>query len=43
MNRDVEQNGVLKTCGELGIGYRALGSRWDKGILTAKIDARNKV
>ena len=21
MNRDVEQNGVLKTCGELGIGF----------------------
>ena len=30
MNRDVEQNGVLKTCGELGIGFVPLGSNWTR-------------
>jgi aryl-alcohol dehydrogenase-like predicted oxidoreductase len=31
MNRDVEQNGVLKTCGELGIGF-VPWVQLDKGI-----------
>ena len=31
MNRDVEQNGVLKTCEELGIGF-VPGVQLDKGI-----------
>src|SRR5260370_1454451 len=41
MNRDVEQNGVLKTCGELGIGFVPWGPM-GQGYLTAKIDARTK-
>jgi aryl-alcohol dehydrogenase-like predicted oxidoreductase len=41
MNRDVEQNGVLKICGELGIGFVP----WEpvgQGYLTVKIDAQTK-
>src|ERR1700733_1675999 len=41
MNRDIEQNGVLKICGELGIGFVP----WvpvGQGYLTVKIDARTK-
>jgi aryl-alcohol dehydrogenase-like predicted oxidoreductase len=41
MSRDVEQNGVLKTCGELGIGFVPWGPV-GQGYLTAKIDARTK-
>src|SRR5258708_4798453 len=41
MNRDVEQNGVLKTCGELGIGFVPWGPM-GQGYLTSKIDARTK-
>src|SRR6202020_3197227 len=41
MNRDVEQNGVLKTCGELGIGFVPWGPV-GQGYLTTKIDARTK-
>jgi aryl-alcohol dehydrogenase-like predicted oxidoreductase len=41
MNRDVEQNGVLKTCGELGIGFVPWGPM-GQGYLTVKIDARTK-
>jgi aryl-alcohol dehydrogenase-like predicted oxidoreductase len=41
MNRDVEQNGVLKTCGELEIGFVPWGPM-GQGYLTAKIDARTK-
>jgi aryl-alcohol dehydrogenase-like predicted oxidoreductase len=41
MNRDVEQNGVLKTCGELGIGFVPWGPI-GQGYLTVKIDARTK-
>jgi aryl-alcohol dehydrogenase-like predicted oxidoreductase len=41
MNRDVEQNGVLKTCGELGIGFVPWGPV-GQGYLTVKIDARTK-
>ena len=35
MNRDVEQNGVLKTCGELGIGFVPWGPV-GQGYLTVK-------
>ena len=41
MNRDVEQNSVLKTCGELGIGFVPWGPV-GQGYLTMKIDARTK-
>src|ERR1700727_78270 len=41
MNRDVEQNGVLKTCGELGIGFVPWGPI-GQGYLTTKIDAQTK-
>src|SRR5712691_2904078 len=41
MNRDVEQNGVLKTCGELGIGFVPWGPV-GQGYLTVKIDAQTK-
>jgi len=41
MNRDVEQNGVLKTCGELGIGFVPWGPM-GQGYLTVKMDARTK-
>src|SRR5258706_6156140 len=41
MNRDVEQNGVLKTCGELGIGFVPWGPM-GQGDLTVKIDVRTK-
>src|ERR1700723_308963 len=41
MNRDVEQNGVLKTCEELGIGFVPWGPV-GQGYLTEKIDARTK-
>src|SRR5579863_6077966 len=41
MNRDVEQNGVLKTCGELGIGFVPWGPV-GQGFLTVKIDAQTK-
>jgi aryl-alcohol dehydrogenase-like predicted oxidoreductase len=41
MNRDVEQNGVLETCGELGIGFVPWGPV-GQGYLTVKIDARTK-
>src|SRR6202453_592494 len=41
MKRDVEQNGVLKTCGELGIGFVPWGPM-GQGYLTVKIDARTK-
>jgi len=41
MNRDVEQNGVLKTCEELGIGFVPWGPM-GQGYLTAKIDAQTK-
>src|SRR6202451_364137 len=41
MNRDVEQNGVLKTCGELGIGFVPWGPI-GQGYLTVKIDAQTK-
>jgi aryl-alcohol dehydrogenase-like predicted oxidoreductase len=40
-NRTVEQNGVLKTCGELGIGFVPWGPV-GQGYLTVKIDARTK-
>jgi aryl-alcohol dehydrogenase-like predicted oxidoreductase len=39
MNRDVEQNGVLKTCEELGIGFVPWGPI-GQGYLTRKIDAQ---
>ena len=39
MNRDVEQNDVLKTCEELGIGFVPWGPM-GQGYLTVKIDAR---
>ena len=35
MNRDVEQNGVLKTCEELGIGFVPWGPM-GQGYLTVK-------
>src|ERR1700730_6507082 len=41
MNRDVEQNGVLKTCEELGIGFVPWGPI-AQGYLTVKIDAQTK-
>src|SRR6201988_1362833 len=41
MNRDVEQNGVLETCEELGIGFVPWGPV-GQGYLTVKIDARTK-
>jgi aryl-alcohol dehydrogenase-like predicted oxidoreductase len=41
MNRDVEQNRVLETCGELGIGFVPWGPV-GQGYLTLKIDARTK-
>jgi aryl-alcohol dehydrogenase-like predicted oxidoreductase len=41
MNRDVEQNRVLETCGELGIGFVPWGPV-GQGYLTVKIDARTK-
>jgi predicted oxidoreductase len=41
MNRDVEQNGVLKTCEELGIGFVPWGPV-GQGCLTVKIDAGTK-
>src|ERR1700735_3520293 len=41
MNRDVEQNGVLKTCGELGIGFVPWGPV-GQGYLAMKIDAQTK-
>jgi aryl-alcohol dehydrogenase-like predicted oxidoreductase len=41
MNRDVEQNGVLKTCGELGIGFVPWGPI-GQGHFTVKMDARTK-
>jgi aryl-alcohol dehydrogenase-like predicted oxidoreductase len=39
--RDPEQNGVLKTCEELGIGFVAWGPLGE-GYLTGKIDARTQ-
>jgi aryl-alcohol dehydrogenase-like predicted oxidoreductase len=39
MERDPESNGVLKTCGELGIGFVPWGPV-GMGYLTGKIDAR---
>src|SRR5258706_5064495 len=41
MNRDVEQNGVLKTCEEVGIGFVPWGPI-GQGFLTVTIDARTK-
>jgi aryl-alcohol dehydrogenase-like predicted oxidoreductase len=41
MTRDPEQNGVLKTCEELGIGFVPWGPV-GLGYLTGKIDARTK-
>ena len=41
MNRDVEQNGVLKTCEELGIGFVPWGPM-GQGYLTVRIDAQTK-
>ena len=41
MNRDVEQNGVLKTCEELGIGFVPWGPM-GQGYLSVKMDARTK-
>ena len=41
MTRDSEQNGVLKTCEELGIGFVPWGPV-GLGYLTGKIDARTK-
>jgi aryl-alcohol dehydrogenase-like predicted oxidoreductase len=41
MNRDPEQNGVLKACEELGIGFVPWGPV-GMGYLTGKIDARTK-
>ena len=41
MNRDVEHNGVLKTCEELGIGFVPWGPM-GQGYLTVKIDAQTK-
>lgn len=41
MNRDVQQNSVLKTCGELGIGFVPWGPV-GQGYLTVKIDARTR-
>jgi len=41
MNRDVEHNGVLETCEELGIGFVPWGPL-GMGYLNGKIDARTK-
>ena len=41
MNRDVEHNGVLKACEELGIGFVPWGPL-GMGYLAGKIDARTK-
>jgi aryl-alcohol dehydrogenase-like predicted oxidoreductase len=41
MNRVVEQNGVLKTCEELGIGFVPWGPV-GQGYLSVKIDAQTK-
>jgi aryl-alcohol dehydrogenase-like predicted oxidoreductase len=41
MNRDVEQNGVLKTCEALGIGFVPWGPM-GQGYLTVKINAQTK-
>lgn len=41
MNRDPEQNGVLKTCEELGIGFVPWGPV-GMGYLTGEIDTRTK-
>lgn len=41
MTRDVEQNGVLKTCEELGIGFVPWGPV-GMGYLTGKIDTRTR-
>jgi aryl-alcohol dehydrogenase-like predicted oxidoreductase len=41
MNRDVEQNRVLETCGELGIGFVPWGPV-GQGYLVMKIDAQTK-
>lgn len=42
MERDIERNGVLKTCEELGIGFVPWGPV-GMGYLTGKIDARTKL
>jgi aryl-alcohol dehydrogenase-like predicted oxidoreductase len=42
MNRDPEQNGVLRACEELGIGFVPWGPV-GMGYLTGKIDARTKL
>jgi aryl-alcohol dehydrogenase-like predicted oxidoreductase len=42
MERDVERNGVLKACEELGIGFVPWGPV-GMGYLTGKIDARTKL
>ena len=42
MNRDPEQNGVLKACEELGIGFVPWGPV-GMGYLSGKIDARTKL
>ena len=42
MERDVEKNGVLKTCEELGIGFVPWGPL-GMGYLTGKIDANTKL
>jgi len=42
MERDVERNGVLKTCEELGIGFVPWGPV-GMGYLTGKIDARTRL
>jgi aryl-alcohol dehydrogenase-like predicted oxidoreductase len=42
MNREVEQNGVLKTCGELGIGFVPWGPI-GQGYLTVKNRCSNEV
>jgi aryl-alcohol dehydrogenase-like predicted oxidoreductase len=42
MNRDPENNGVLKTCEELGIGFVPWGPM-GMGYLTGKIDASTKL
>jgi aryl-alcohol dehydrogenase-like predicted oxidoreductase len=41
MQRDVERNGVLKTCEELGIGFVPWGPV-GQGYLTGKIDAQTE-
>ena len=42
MERDVERNGVLKTCEELGIGFVPWGPV-GMGYLTGKVDARTRL